>query len=251
MITVAILNQSTVLADEQVAAITSALQTQVSRDFAPVWGIDAQLTFVPKGQSAPAGAWPLAVLDDSDQAGALGYHETQGDLPYGLAFARSDVEDGLQPSVTISHELLEMLVDPWIFSVVLLEKAGGTAFGNGGVMLAEEVCDAVEADNYGYSIAGVLVSDFVTPAWFGSPGTKFDFCSHCAKPFQLLSGGYIGVRHFRAGSWGEVTAQTRPATAAQFEPWQIQLADGSPMPDEMIAVGSRKWRRMHPGNAES
>lgn len=244
MITIAILNESTVLADDQVASIASALQTQVSRDFAPAWGIDAQLTFVPKGQPSPAGVWPLAVLDDSDQAGALGYHEVQSDLPYGLAFARSDIEDGLQPSVTISHELLEMLVDPWIFSVVLLEKAGGTVFGNGAVMLAEEVCDAVEADNYGYAIDGVLVSDFVTPAWFGSPGTKFDFCGRCNRAYQLLPGGYIGVRHFRASAWGEVTAQARPATAADFEPWKIMLADGSPMPAEKIAVGSRKWRRI-------
>ena len=66
MITVAIINNSTVLADSAVAQMTSALQTQVSRDFVPVWGIDAQLTFVPKGRQAAAGAWPLAVLDDSD-----------------------------------------------------------------------------------------------------------------------------------------------------------------------------------------
>lgn len=247
MITIAVVNESTVLADAQVAEMTAALQTQVSRDFAPVWGIDAQLAFVPKGQTAPAGAWSLAVLDDSDQADALGYHEVQGVVPYGLAFARSDIEDGLQPSVTVSHELLEMLVDPWIFSVVLLEKAGGTVFGNGGVMLAEEVCDAVEADNFGYAIDGVLVSDFVTPAWFGSPGTQFDFCGHCTKAYQLLSGGYIGVRHYRAGQWGEVTAQRGAAEAAAGDAWQILLDDGSPMPAEKIPVGSRKWRRLHGG----
>jgi hypothetical protein len=200
------------------------------------------LQFIGGGQAAPAGAWQLAVLDDSDQAGALGYHEVQRNLPYGLAFAKSDIADGLQPSVTVSHELLEMLLDPWIFSVVLLEQGGGTLFGKGGVMLAEEVCDAVEADDYGYQIEGVQVSDFVTPAWFGSPGTQFDFCGHCTKPFQLLPGGYIGVRHFRAGPWSEVTAH---AAASSWTAWQILLHDGSPMPAARIAVGSRKWRRLH------
>ncbi len=240
MITIAILNQSTVLTDAQVATMVASLQTQVSRDFAPIWGIDAQLQFVGQGQQPAAGAWQLVVLDDSDQAGALGYHEVQGVLPYGLAFAKSDIEDGLQPSVTVSHELLEMLLDPWIFSVVLLEHGGGTVFGNGGVMLAEEVCDAVEADNYGYQIDGVLVSDFVTPAWFGSPGTQFDFCGHCTKAYQLLPGGYIGVRHYRAGQWGQVTAQAAPDSDAA---WKVILHDGSPMPAAKIAVGSRKWRR--------
>ena len=240
MITIAIINQSTVLTDAQVAPMVAALQTQVSRDFAPIWGIDARLLFVGQGQRPPAGAWQLVVLDDSDQAGALGYHEVQGDLPYGLAFAKSDIQDGLQPSVTVSHELLEMLLDPWIFSVVLLDHGGGTVFGNGGVMLAEEVCDAVEADNYGYQIDGVLVSDFVTPAWFGSPGTRFDFCGHCTKAYQLLPGGYIGVRHYRAGQWGQVTAQAAP----EPDPvWTITLHDGTPMPAEKIAKGSRKWRR--------
>jgi hypothetical protein len=240
MITIAIINQSTVLTDAQVAPMVAALQTQVSRDFAPIWGIDAQLQFVGQGQQPAVGAWQLVVLDDSDQAGALGYHEVQGDLPYGLAFAKSDIEDGLQPSVTVSHELLEMLLDPWIFSVVLLDHGGGTVFGNGGVMLAEEVCDAVEADNYGYQIDGVLVSDFVTPAWFGSPGTQFDFRGHCTKAYQLLPGGYLGVRHYRAGQWGQVTAQAAPDS----DGWKIMLHDGSPMPAEKIAVGSRKWRRV-------
>ncbi len=210
MITIAILNRSTVLKDAQVAPMVAALQVQVTRDFAPVWGVDAHLAFVASGQQPPAGAWQLVVLDDSDQAGALGYHEVQQSLPYGLAFARSDIQDGLQPSVTVSHELLEMLVDPWVFSVVTLDDGRGTVFGPGASELAQEVCDAVEDDSLGYHVQNVLLSDFVTPAWFGAEGSKFDFLGHCSKPYQLLSGGYIGVRHVRAGAWGQVTAQARP-----------------------------------------
>ena len=43
-IQVAMINASTVLQDSQVQAIVPALQTQVHRDFAPVWGVDADLT---------------------------------------------------------------------------------------------------------------------------------------------------------------------------------------------------------------
>jgi hypothetical protein len=43
-IQVAVINTSTVLTDDQVQAAVPALQIQVHRDFAPVWGIDADLT---------------------------------------------------------------------------------------------------------------------------------------------------------------------------------------------------------------
>jgi hypothetical protein len=33
-----------------------------------------KVAFLPKAPHAPAGAWVLAVLENPDQAGALGYH---------------------------------------------------------------------------------------------------------------------------------------------------------------------------------
>src|SRR5262249_48798579 len=72
-IKVSIINESTVLTDQQVSAAVPAFQTQVSRDFAKAWGIDADLTFVSAGLQPDAGSWWLVVLDDSDQAGVLGY----------------------------------------------------------------------------------------------------------------------------------------------------------------------------------
>lgn len=64
-----------VITDNDVKKVVPALQTQVSRDFAPAWGIDADLVFVPKGKKPPAKYWWLVMLDNSDQAGALGYHD--------------------------------------------------------------------------------------------------------------------------------------------------------------------------------
>jgi len=40
------------------------------------------------------------------------------------------------------------------------------ARGTDGKIYALEVCDAVESDKLGYEIDGVMVSDFITPAWF-------------------------------------------------------------------------------------
>jgi hypothetical protein len=126
-IQVAVINASTVLTDAQVRDVVPALQLQVHRDLAPACNIDADLTFVPKGAQPPANTWWLAILDDSTQAGALGFHETttQG-MPLGLAFARTAAEDGVNWTVTASHELLEMLVDPEINLTVFVQHTNTT-----------------------------------------------------------------------------------------------------------------------------
>jgi hypothetical protein len=45
-IQIAVTNASKVLTDKQVQQVLPGLQTQIHRDFAPVWGIDADLTFI-------------------------------------------------------------------------------------------------------------------------------------------------------------------------------------------------------------
>ena len=61
-------------------------------------------------------------------------------------------------------------------------------------MYALEVCDPVEADKLGYMIENVLVSDFVTPAWFeNTRADRVDFKRRIRKPLELGKGGYLGV----------------------------------------------------------
>ncbi len=206
-IKIAVINASTVLTDQKVKAAVSALQTQVHRDFAPAWGVDADLIFVPKGSNPPAGAWWLVILDTSDQAGALGYHDiTNQGMPLGKVFAKSDIENGYSWTVTASHELLEMLGDPDI-NLTAFVQTSQTA----GMLFMYEVCDACEADQYGYKINGTLVSDFVYPAWFESfrkaSSTQFDYRNKIKKPFQLLPGGYIGAFDVLSGNWTQFTAR--------------------------------------------
>ncbi len=208
---IAIINSSTTLTDNQVQSAVPALQIQVHRDFAPVWGIDADLTFIPQGGPPPPSSWWLGVFDNSDQAGALGYHDlTPQGLPLGKIFAATDNQYGEQWTVTASHELLEMLGDPDI-NLAAFVQSSDTA----GRLYAYEVCDACEADAVGYQISGVLVSDFVYPAWFESfrqqGSTQFDQQGKISAPFQLLPGGYIGVFDVNVGSgWSQVTAQGVP-----------------------------------------
>jgi hypothetical protein len=210
---VGIVNHSTVVTAAEVPPVVQALQTQVTRDFQPHWNAGAALLLVdatPAGPAArltapdlvralPPGAWVLTIADDSDQAGALGYHEIdQSTTPIGFVFAKSDLEDGLSWTVTASHELLEMLGDPFANQAVQI--------GEDGTAVAYESADAVEDDQFAYDIDGVKVSDFVLPRWFVDKSTgPWDFGGHCTAPFQILDGGYMPV--FKPGQgWTQVTA---------------------------------------------
>src|ERR1700682_2686327 len=95
-IQMSVINQSTVVTDDQVIPVVGALQKQVTNDFRPIWGIDAELQFVPSGAQPPPGTWWLSILDDSDQANALGYHDLTTDgLPIGKVFAGTDLRSAL------------------------------------------------------------------------------------------------------------------------------------------------------------
>lgn len=203
---IALINASTVVTDEQVKTAMVAFNTQLQRDFGPEWGVDGHLRFFTKKQKIPAGYWWIAVLDDSDEADALGYHDlTNEGLPIGKAFAKTDIDNGYNWTITVTHEILEMLVDPDINLTCFVEE-GRYA----GKLFAYEVCDACEADQFGYDINGTMVSDFVTPAYFEYFRTEtsgYDFMGKIKKPFQILPGGYMGVYDISDGmGWQMVTA---------------------------------------------
>lgn len=207
MTTIALVNHSTVLSSTEFQAIAGALQQQVTH-LASAWtAVDprtAVVTVDPRS-GLPHGAWLLAILDDSDQANALGYHDFHhGGQPLGKVFARSTLADGGMVSVTCSHEFCELLVDPHI----------NRTHRNGGKSWAIEVCDPVEADSLGYPVLGVTLSDFVTPAWYGmarTAGQGYDYAGHVTASTQLLPGGYASY-HDGQG-WHQVFAD-RPSTRA-------------------------------------
>lgn len=209
-IKIAVINASTVLSDEQIHAALPALQTQVHRDFAPIWGVDADLGFVPRGKVPPGGSWWLVILDNSDIAGVMGYHDvTDEGLPLGKVFAASDLHQHLQWTVAASHELLEMLADPDLNLAALAHTDTHSA-----TLYAYEICDPCGGDEHGYKIDGVLVSDFVYPTWFESfhrpHSTRFDHCGHLKESApKLLPGGYIVSLNLATGlGWHQMAGET-------------------------------------------
>jgi hypothetical protein len=141
----------------------------------------------------------LAFFDDADQAGALGYHDLspQG-MPFGKIFVKTATQYGYSISVTASHELCEMMADPWVDGMVPMSDTQA---------MAEEVCDSVEDDSLGYMKLGQLMSDFCTPFYFmpqPPTGKPLSFRRNVQSPFQIANGGYANILDYQTGQWNQV-----------------------------------------------
>src|SRR5262245_22981287 len=167
MLQIAVINESTAITDSNVQHMLPAFTQQWNKDLGQVWEVEeATFTFVPKGQAPAAGTWWVVFLDDSDQAGALSYHDLTNDgLPISKVFVKTILADHASVSVGATHEICEMAVDPWLNSAYQDPH---------GVFWAGEVCDPVENDRYGYKIGNVLVTDFITPNWFAHQHAQGD-----------------------------------------------------------------------------
>jgi hypothetical protein len=212
MIPISVINESTVYSEEEALATMHALQSQWNKNLAPVWGLDqSTFTYLGKGKKPAPGNWWVVFLDNSDQAGALAYHDVTNDgFPLSKVFVKTILGDNSSVSVGASHECCEMAVDPTI---------NLAAQDPDGLFWAYEVCDPVEDDSYGYKIGDVLVSDFVTPAWFGfqgSEGKPLDYQKKTTAPFQVLSGGY--AQNNNGQGWTQVTGERARQFARLVKP---------------------------------
>ncbi len=136
-------------------------------------------------------------LDNADVADALGYHDvTPQGMPLAKIFVETTLNDGQSVSVTASHELAEMLVDP---TCVITVK------GPHGWTWAYETADAVEETSF--KVNGLDMTNFVLPTYFQNikhpAGTKYDYLGLVKKPFQLLPGGYAAVQKY-PGEWTNI-----------------------------------------------
>ena len=191
---IAIVNQSTLVSDADAATMTQAVAAQVRFDAAPLWErAPAAVIFYTDPKGVPPTAHGIAIVDTiQDQPkGVLGYHtEDHGGKLWGVVAAKPELDNGgtvmtgdWSVSTVLSHEVLEMFVDP---NCNLWANDGkGSAY-------SFEVCDPVEAPSY--TISGVSVSNFVTPSWFdplAPAGAQLDKLGHLTAPFSILKGGYV------------------------------------------------------------
>jgi hypothetical protein len=168
----------------QVSRVAAAVQKQVIRDFGPIWSIQASVDSFPRLEDVPLGAWPIVVMDQINDD-ALGYHVDQHGQPYALV----KHTDGWEQ--TVSHEALEMLADPFGNRVIAAQSVKP---GQGRVRYLVEVCDPSEDPTYGYTVNGLLLSDFYTPRFFDpvkNAGVRYSFTGAITAPLTIQRGGYL------------------------------------------------------------
>jgi len=201
MTTIAVVNTSTAVSDQDAKTMVRAVATQMTRHASPAFGLrPIPVVYLGDVNAAQPGMWVVNIMDDSTQADVLGWHtEEQGDLIYGRVFAAPVLDNqggvldggtiGVSVASVLSHEVLETFAD----SHVNLWADTGMGFA-----VAYEVCDPVESDGYTirdrFTGEAVLVSNFVTPAWFdrsAKKGDQLDWMNRVEAPFEMTSGGYM------------------------------------------------------------
>jgi hypothetical protein len=219
----------------------AALQKQITRDFTPFWGLQATVNAFEDLGSVPSDYHPVVVFGRPEElVGRLEFaigeeyterlvDEFERDRLSGLhlnAFTRQPfalVEASDTWSVTLSHEVLELVTDPYGNRLV---AAAHPLDPRERVKYLLEVCDPCQS--IWYPVNGVPVSDFYTPRYFDPVGAqgRYSFCGEIERPLQILDGGYLswidpgdsGLYQLAAGDSGPVLIAGLPRLAQSTVP---------------------------------
>ena len=185
--------------------VAAALNTQLSRDVYPNWWASCSI-----GVSAPGTRvdGPIVYLTrDTGIEGVLGYHDqTSAGVPMAVVSPEVSMALGEDWSVTLSHEVIEMVGDPHAD----LYAVGKHPSADRDVLYWHELCDACQDDTY--EIAGVKLSNFLLPLYFTrgqEPGARNDFLGRGVSSLGVRPGGYVGFYDPMTGSEYNVFADQR------------------------------------------
>jgi hypothetical protein len=185
----------------------AALQKQITRDFAPFWGFEATVDVFEALDDVPSDYRPIVLFGDPRELlGQLQYaigeqyeaaliDDFERDRLTGLhlnAFTRqpfSLVEVTDTWSVTLGHEGLEMIADPFGNRLIAAAHPESPDIR---LLYLLEVCDPCQA--VWYPVNGVPMPDFYTPRYFEPVNvdrTRYSFTGAIERPLQILEGGYL------------------------------------------------------------
>lgn len=204
---VALVSESSSVSFTDLAQVAAALQKQASRDFGPIWKVNATVDAFDKLESVPVDYWPVILMDDIEEPGAAGYHTDDQGQPFALV----QVDDSWP--LTASHETLEMLADPFGSRTV----AGAPPPGSPApvkslkrVNYLVEVCDPCEDAQFGYTVNGILLSDFITHHYYDpkkKSSADYSFEGNIHTPHQVLEGGYVSFGNPVDNHWYQIIVQ--------------------------------------------
>jgi hypothetical protein len=192
---VALVSETNNASFSEVSRVSAALQKQAIRDLGPIWEVQATVDAFAKLEDVPLGYWPIMIRDDIGISGAAGIHEDKDGQPFALV----QFDDGW--SLTASHELIEMLVDPFGNRLIAGQSPKPR---QGRVEFLVEPCDPSEATEFAYTVNGITVSDFYTPKFFSrvaDPGAQYSYTGAIKKPLQVLKGGYLSWHDPKTDHW--------------------------------------------------
>jgi len=226
---ITVVNLSTSIADVEFQHVLDAIGMQIMQHFAPEWQHSATLSAARingSGEKAPVEAATDAVIYVGDQSAstkvglgyAKGYHDKnlQG-KPYGFVFLDICALYKEPWSVTLSHEVLELLADPTA-TISLQDPRAGPM---GGLQYSLEVCDPTQGDHY--LVGDVKVSNFVNRAFFclqGGTGTA-NYLQLPQAPFVPRPNGYIQYQDETGAPqqiWGSGVTDQQKAARAMLGP---------------------------------
>lgn len=213
--TISVINLTRCLSDRQVQTAVRAVNRQIAEDFALVWGATRHLRqhstdFDPEDEDSlddepVPGEGVVYLVEEATLSGALAHHDLNSRaMPVGFVF----VLDPHDWTVSLSHEVLELIMDP---TVNMLVPGPDPRDPRSTALHAYEVCDAVERTSY--EIDGVRVSNFVTPRYFtpnAGPTTRNDFLGIGVPSFGVTQGSHIGFLDMAAGTWITMVGQFAP-----------------------------------------
>jgi hypothetical protein len=204
---VAIVSLTSAITTKDLLRAAAAVQKQITRDVAPFWGIPATVNAFEDLESVPSDYHPVVLFGDAEEIeGKLDFavgaeyaahliDQFERDRLEGLhlnAFTRQPfalIEASDTWNVTLSHEIIEMIVDPYGNRLV---AAMHPLNRDERVKYLVEVCDPCQT--LWYPVNGVPVSDFYTPRYFDPIWTdagRYSFTGAVEHPLQILDGGYL------------------------------------------------------------
>lgn len=257
---IAIIDLSGNIPFTQLQAVTAAVQKQIDLHASPNWldvenkPLSANLVVYRSMAEVPNGAWPVTIENNIEptsqtattqlasmskfySATLYGYHLVNNGTPYARLLYTSSY------SKVLSHELLEMLVNPFLDRYIGIEIYSETP---GEEKVIQEIADPVQTTTY--QIDGIEVSNFIFPAWYHVTkisGEKYDYLGLITEPKGILDGGYKSFLS-RTGEWWQtfktdnVLLYNKLGTERAFTKAEIYRMLGFTLGGLLVFVGIKK-----------
>jgi hypothetical protein len=223
------------------AQAVDAVKAQVAQHFGPAWSVAATVSahgaaidFAAESGAIVADAivYVTNFADDPDKVeDALGYHSrTNAGVPFGFVFIDVVEKFGESWTVTLSHEVMELLLDPDVNLMVMAPHPADPhpADPQSLVLRPYEVADPVQGDSYQVAVGEtkVLVSNFVLPKYFipAYGSSPVDWMKTDLQPFGVRRGGYFDYFDFSAGKWERVFGSSEARAMNARREWTYGLA---------------------------